>query len=287
MIEKNPTEGFAYEEDIKFSVNEDGAFDVVVMEDKPNTEHIYKLATASEAAPDFKHHGNQAGAIMQILDADKQPVKAIRDDNLFKVGEDLNFTTTNEFTVITKQLIVDTAYYLHELTPPVGLAYAEDVPFTVSHDGTIDTVIMWDIPTHVVISKTDITGEKELPGGHYSIHEDDGGEKGKKIYEYDGNADGSPQDVTGVLEAGKDYWLVEDLSPTGYAYTEAIKFSISTDGSPDYVVMMDKETNVDVRKENSSGNLLGKLCCRSLMLQKPWCWSLKQSPIRYIPSLVS
>lgn len=258
MIEKNPTEGFAYGENIKFSVNEDGAIDVVVMEDKPNTEYIYKLATASEAAPNFKRHGNQAGAVMQILDADKQPVKAIRDDNLFKVGEDLIFTTTNEFTVITKQLIVDTSYYLHELTPPAGLAYAEDVPFTVSHDGTIDTVIMWDIPTHVVISKTDITGEKELSGGHYSIHEDDGGEKGKKIYEYDGNADGSPQDVTGVLEAGKDYWLVEDLSPTGYAYTEAIKFSVSTDGSPDYVVMKDKETNVDIRKENSSGNLLGK-----------------------------
>lgn len=258
MIEKNPTEGFAYEEDIKFSVNKDGAFDVVVMEDKPNTEHIYKLVTASEAAPDFKRHGNQAGAVMQILDADKQPVKAIRDDNLFNMGEDLIFTTTSEFTVITKQLIADTAYYLHELTPPAGLAYAEDVPFTVSHDGTIDTVIMWDIPTHVVISKTDITGEKELPGGHYSIHKDDGGEKGKKIYEYDGNADGSPQDVTGVLEAGKDYWLVENLSPTGYAYTEAIKFSVSTDGSTDYVVMKDKETNVDVRKENSSGNLLGK-----------------------------
>lgn len=104
----------------------------------------------------------------------------------------------------------------------------------------------------------DITGEKELPGGHYSIHEDENGETGKKVYEYDGNEDGSPQKVTGILEAGKEYWLVEDLSPTGYAYTEAVKFKVSTDGSTDYVVMKDKETHVNIRKENTSGTLLDK-----------------------------
>lgn len=258
MIEKNPTDGFAYEEEIKFTVNEDGTFDVVVMEDKPNTEHIYKRATASDAAPDFERPGNQAGAVLQILDADKQPVKAIRDDKLFVAGEDLIFTTTNEFTVITKQLIVDRNYYVHELTPPEGLAYAEDVPFKVSHDGTIDTIIMWDIPTHILISKQDIAGQKELPGGHYSIHEDENGQVGTKVYEYEGNEDGSPQVVTSILKAGEEYWLVEDLAPVGYAYTEAVKFSVSTDGRPDYVVMKDKETHIDIRKENGSGDLLGK-----------------------------
>ena len=130
--------------------------------------------------------------------------------------------------------------------------------FTVSHDGTIDTVVMWDILTVVISSKQDITGERELPGGHYSIHEDDNGTQEKTIHEYDGNEDGSPQIVTGILEADKEYWLVEDLSPTGYAYSEAVKFTVDRDGNTTYVVMQDKETHIDFRKENTSGELLGR-----------------------------
>ena len=38
------------------------------------------------------------------------------------------------------------------------------MPFKVSHDGTVDYVKMEDKPTHVVISKQEITGSKELPG---------------------------------------------------------------------------------------------------------------------------
>lgn len=47
---------------------------------------------------------------------------------------------------------------LREVRPADGWAYAEDVPFKVSHDGTVDYVKMEDKPTHVVISKQEITG---------------------------------------------------------------------------------------------------------------------------------
>ena len=257
LEEEQPADGYAYAEDIRFQVSADGTVDMVEMRNKPNTEHIYKYATASDGAPDFERPGNQAGAVLQILDKNKQPVKAIRSDGLFTAGEDLIFTTTDDFTMISKQLVVDTTYYLHEITPPVGLAYSADVMFTISHYGEIDDVIVWDIPTVVMISKQDITGEKELPGGHYSIHEDDNGTHGKTIHEYDGNEDGSPQIVTGILEAGKAYWLVEELSPTGYAYTEAVKFTVDRDGNTTDVVMKDKPTHVEIRKESENGELLG------------------------------
>lgn len=142
-------------------------------------------------------------------------------------------------------------YIFEEVQPVDGYAYAEDIRFRISEDGTVDLVEMRDRPTHVIFSKQDIAGTRELSGGHYSIVDADG----TVVYEY--ISDGNPHDVTGILIAGKSYYFVEDLSPIGYAYAEAVAFTVSIDGTIDLVTMKDKPTRVEIRKESETGELLG------------------------------
>ena len=52
------------------------------------------------------------------------------------------FTTTEGFAFFEKQLIAGKTYWLHEMEPASGFAYAEDVKFTVSQDGSVDVVLM-------------------------------------------------------------------------------------------------------------------------------------------------
>lgn len=142
-------------------------------------------------------------------------------------------------------------YILSEVYAPDGYAYSEEIYFTVNQDGTVDTVIMTDKPTRLIFSKQSISSMTELPGGRYQIQKMDG----SIVYEYTG--DGRPQVVTGLLTAGETYRFVEELAPAGYAYAEAVEFTVSMDGSIDLVVMKDKPTQVIVRKENDDGELLG------------------------------
>ena len=46
--------------------------------------------------------------------------------------------------------------------------------FTVGRDGSHDIVIMVDKPTHVVLSKKELTGSRELPGNHMAVLDEDG-----------------------------------------------------------------------------------------------------------------
>ena len=52
------------------------------------------------------------------------------------------------------------SYIMCETGAPDGFAYAEEIPFTVSEDGTVERISMQDKPTHVEITKYSVTGEK-------------------------------------------------------------------------------------------------------------------------------
>ena len=70
---------------------------------------------------------------------------------------DLLRTSRNE---IVAKLVVDESYKsLREVRPADGWAYADDVPFKVSRDGTVGSGQMEDKPTHVVISKQENYGK--------------------------------------------------------------------------------------------------------------------------------
>ena len=110
--------------------------------------------------------------------------------------------------------------------------------------------------TEVWFSKTDWTDCKEVPGAKCTLYEQVDGEwvpatiNGQTISWTSTN---EPKKFKGTLEAGKTYRYVEVGPPTGYAYTEAIEFTVSTDGRIDKVVMRDALTNVKFTKTDFAG----------------------------------
>ena len=225
LVEKSPEPGYSYAEDITFTVNEDGTVDRVVMVDKPT--HIVlskKKITNSEELP---------GALLQVVDKDGNVVE--------------EWISTDKPHEIVAKLVVDESYVLREVRPADGWAYAEDVPFKVSHDGTVDYVKMEDKPTHVVISKQEITGSKELPGCTLQVID----KNGNVVDEW--FSTDQPHEIKEKLIADEEYTLREVRPADGWAYAEDIPFKVSHDGTVDQVKMEDKPTHVVVSKKKITG----------------------------------
>lgn len=100
------------------------------------------------------------GAVMQVLD---------KDNNIID-----QWTSGSEPHMIEGVLIAGQTYVLHEVSAPAGYTLAKDVEFTVSETGEIDYVQMIDDTTKVSISKTDITGEKNVSGATLQIIDKNG-----------------------------------------------------------------------------------------------------------------
>ena len=220
MIEEGAPDGYGYAEEIKFTVNEDGTVDKVVMEDKKTHVVFHKTdITTGEELP---------GAHIVIKDKDGKVVE--------------EWISTTEPHEIVGKLIAGEEYTMIEVGPPDGYAYSAEIKFTVSKDGTIDKVVMEDKPTHVTITKTDITTGEELPGAHIVIKDKDGNIVDEWI------STDKPHEIVGELIAGEEYTMIEEGAPDGYGYAEEIKFTVSKDGTIDKVVMEDKPTHVTISK---------------------------------------
>lgn len=218
-------DGYGYSKDIVFTVWKEGIVQKVVMADRLTTVRIQKTdITGEKEIP---------GAVMQVLDLDGNMIES--------------WVSTEIPHEITGKLIAGNEYILHEEYAPKGYAYGEDVHFLVPTDGKTVEVSMKDKPTHVSIQKTDITGEKEIPGAELQITDADG------ILVEQWISEEKPHDIIGKLEAGKTYTLHESYAPKGYAYASDITFMVSRNGTIDKVVMKDKLTHVSVRKTDITG----------------------------------
>ncbi len=227
LHEELSPEGYGIGEDILFQVKEGECVHKVTMEDK-KTHVIFskKGITGQEEIP---------GAVMQVLDESGAVVE-----------EWLSGVRPYE---IVGKLEAGKTYRLHEELPPDGYGYGEDIVFTVALDGRIDQVEMRDRPTHVEVSKTDITEEKELPGARLEILD----EKGSVIAWWISGE--QPYKLVGVLKAGCTYTLRESAAPDGYAYTADVGFKVSGDGAVDRVIMRDEATRVKIAKTDKRTGL--------------------------------
>lgn len=99
-------------------------------------------------------------------------------------------------------------------------------------------------PTIVEISKTDVTGEAELPGAKMSVSDDEGNIIAEWI-------SGENAMVIQGLSVGKTYTLKEDLAPLGYVQAKEIKFTVASTTDIQKVQMIDKV--VTVRKAEANG----------------------------------
>ena len=101
---------------------------------------------------------------------------------------------------------------------------------------------MEDKPTHVEVSKKNITNDEELPGAHIQIID----KEGNVVEEW--TSTDKPHVIIGKLVAGEEYTMHEEGAPDGYGYSIDIKFTVSKDGSVDKVEMKDKPTHVEITK---------------------------------------
>ena len=141
-------------------------------------------------------------------------------------------------------------YHLKELTTVEGAVLDETehkVVFEQKDTVTKEYIVEKDIEnktTAIEISKTDITGEKELVGAKLTVTDEnneviDSWVSTEKTHKIEG------------LQVGKEYTLTEEIAPESFVKATSIKFTVQNTADIQKVVMIDKQ--VTVSKENIAG----------------------------------
>lgn len=220
LVETKPTDGYTTAESIKFKVKDTGEVQTVTMKDAPTKIEISKTdITGEKEIP---------GCKLEVKDKDGNVVDS--------------WISSNEPHMIEAKLIINETYTLSESYPADGYTTANDITFTVSDTGEVQTVNMKDDTTKVQISKTDLTGTKELPGCKLEIKD----ENGKVIDSW--NSTNKPHLIEGKLIINKTYTLVETKPCDGYTTAESVKFTVKDTGEIQKVVMKDAPTIVKIKK---------------------------------------
>ena len=146
-------------------------------------------------------------------------------------------------------LIAGETYTLREEQAPNGYVIASEIVFTVGEDGKVQTVVMKDDTTKVHISKTDITGDKEIGGAKLVVID----KKGKVVDSWT-SVEGESHKIEGILIAGETYTLREEQAPKGYVIASEITFTVNEDGTVQTVVMKDDTTKVHISKTDITGD---------------------------------
>ena len=166
-------------------------------------------------------------------------------------GNTVDEWTSTEESHVIKELVVGKEYTMTETKPADGYVTAESITFTVENTAEIQKVEMKDDVTKVEISKTDITGETEIPGAKLTILDKD---------------DQVVESWTSTEEAhyieklpiGK-YTLREEQAPKGYLLTADVTFEVKDTGEIQKVAMKDDTAKGKVilnKTDKSSGEPL-------------------------------
>ena len=166
-------------------------------------------------------------------------------------GNTVDEWTSTEESHVIKELVVGKEYTMAETKPADGYVTAESITFTVENTAEIQKHEMKDDVTKVEISKTDITGETEIPGAKLTILDRD---------------DQVVESWTSTEEAhyieklpiGK-YTLREEQAPKGYLLTADVTFEVKDTGEVQKVTMKDDTAKGKVilnKTDKSSGEPL-------------------------------
>ena len=166
-------------------------------------------------------------------------------------GNTVDEWTSTEESHVIKELVVGKEYTMTETKPADGYVTAESITFTVENTAEIQKVEMKDDVTKVQISKTDITGETEIPGAKLTILD-----KNDQVVE----SWTSTEEAHYIekLPIGK-YTLREEQAPKGYLLTSDVSFEVKDTGEIQKVAMKDDTAKGKVilnKTDKSSGEPL-------------------------------
>ena len=140
-------------------------------------------------------------------------------------------------------------WVVKEIAAPAGYAVdATQHHIYISDDGVVINVTMVD--KQVQISKTDITGEKEVVGAELTITD----ESGNVIDSW--TSTDTAHYANGLIE-GHKYTLTEKTAPLGYAVATSVEFVVSTDKVTQQVTMIDKQVLISKTDVTSGQELAG------------------------------
>lgn len=146
-------------------------------------------------------------------------------------------------------------YQLKELETLDGLVL-DDTVYDISITKTDNTTKVISVAKEVVnkttrteITKTDVTGDKELPGAKLTLTDK---ETGKEVVTW--TSTDEPYVIAGLVE-GKTYVLTEVVAPDGYVLSaSSVEFTVKEDGTTTTASMKDKY--VDIVKLDLDENIL-------------------------------
>jgi uncharacterized surface anchored protein len=204
---------------------------------------LIQKANANGAA-EIDKDGNmvwyETSVVLQVTKVDEKgaPVKGAT-FALYDGDKEIEcWTTAGKAHQIAASLTAGKTYTLKEIDVPEGYEKAADQTITiekedaVSQTENIQSVSMTDKKKpdqklETKIDKTNITGDKEVPGATIEVV-DKTTDKTVDTWRSDGKG---PHDIGDKLEAGHTYTLKETSAPTGYAYTTDVTFTVDKDGT--------------------------------------------------------
>ena len=173
------------------------------------------------------------------LSAKEDIISAIDGSVLINKGTEIGSYNLSQDGKLKIEKLYLGSYELQEIETLPNLVLNDekyDVIFTYENDNKkvyVETLNISNDTTFVEISKTDITGNKELEGAKLTILD----ENGKVIDSW--TSTNKKHTIEG-LNVGKTYTLREEIAPRGYVISTDIQFTIQNTGKVQKVVMIDK-----------------------------------------------
>ena len=227
LHEVSAPDGMGISENKEFIVPEDGSAITVTMVNNYTHESIIKI----------DEEGNPlSGAVLQILDKDNKVID--------------EWTSSEEPHDVKGKLVHGETYILREVSVPDGYVISEDIKFiaTSTDKENPDVITMIDKKTVTTFSKTDITGENELPDAHIVVKD----EEGNIVDEWTSTDE---KHIIKGLIVGKTYTMIETISPNGYVVANDVKFTVNENGITE-VNMKDDTTKYRFIKTSEDGKAL-------------------------------
>ena len=197
-------------------------------------DFTFEYAGAEQAEVSYDFTFENEATTVELTKSDLTTGAELPGAHLKVTDEDGNvvdeWVSTEEAHVI-KELVVGKTYTMTETKPADGYVTAESIEFTIENTAEIQKHEMKDDVTKVQISKTDITGDQEIPGAKLTILD----ENDQVVESWT-----STEELHYVekLPIGR-YTLREEQAPKGFILTADVSFEVKDTGEIQTVVMKD------------------------------------------------